>query len=83
MNLAQHIALGLVRRTPLHSVLTGRFLAEHVARMLDVGFEPCPALDPRRDPPIPWLLRMRDALPSTMRVPPHEGFDILHGLLQE
>jgi hypothetical protein len=83
MNLAQHIALGLARRTPLHSVLTGRFLAEHVARMLDVGFEPSPALDPRRDPPIPWLLRMRDALRSTRLSAPHEGFDILRGLLRE
>ena len=84
MTFAQFIALGLTKHTPLlHSALRARFLAEHVARMLDVGFEPCPALDPRRDPPIPWLLRMRDALLSTRRVPSHEGFGILRGLLRE
>jgi hypothetical protein len=83
MTFAQLIILGLTKHTPLHSALTSRFLAEYVARMLDVGFEPCPALDPQRDPPVVWLLQMRAALPSTMRVPAHEGFDILRGLLRE
>ena len=82
MTFAQFIALGLTKHTPLHSALRTRFLAEHVARMLDIGFEPCPALDPRRDP-FPWLLRMRDALLNTMRVPSHEGLGILRGLLRE
>jgi hypothetical protein len=83
MNFAQQIALDFTRRTPLHKALTARLLAGHVARMLDVGFEPCPALDPQRDPPILWLNQMLNALPSATRVPAHEGFNFLRQLLRE
>jgi hypothetical protein len=51
--------------------------------MIDIGFEPCPALDPQRDPPIVWLEQMQNALPGTMRHPTHEGIDILRRLLRK
>src|SRR5690242_18724223 len=51
--------------------------------MIDIGFEPCPALDPQRDPPIVWLEQMQNVLSGTMRHPPHEGIEILRRLLRK
>jgi len=81
MRLAHELALTFTRHTPLHPTLTSRFLAGHVARMIDIGFAPCPALDPQCDPPIIWLDQLQRALPGTRRRPPHEGIDILRRLL--
>ena len=63
--------------------MTAGLLAEYVARMIDIGFEACPALDPQRDPPIVWLKQMQNALPGTMRRPSHDGIDILRRLLRQ
>ena len=83
MTLARHFILYFTKYTPLHRAVTARFLAEYVARMIVIGFEPCPALDPQSDPPIVWLEQMQRALPGTMRYPPHEGIDILRRLLRK
>jgi hypothetical protein len=63
--------------------VTAHLLAEYVARMIDIGFEPCPALDPQRDPPIVWLEQMQNSFSRTMRQPPHEGIEILSRLLRK
>lgn len=83
VRLAHHLALYFSRHTPFHRSVTARLLGEYVARMIDIGFEPCPALDPQRDPPIVWLEQMQNALPGAMRHPPHEGIDILRRLLRK